>query len=366
MSLINDMLNDLEARRANELQRSGLQREVRPLPRQGKTHGPLWWVLALLVLVSLGGIGFYFWPQAAPKPALVASAPLPPATPAAPPAEAVQPPVVDAVLIDDIPDLRAATTLAAPPLEASTSSTSLVQTTTTAIITTTTLKVTTTTQPARPVAAAVPAPQPTAVRLPADAAAIDKRAVFASPRERLEAETRNAVQQAAAGKVSEASAQLREILREEPALTLARQALLRLLLEQRKGDEMMAVLADGLDLQPAQTGWAISLARLWVERGDYANAQRVLARSAGHARNQPEYLGFFAHVHYKQGDHRQAAELYQAAARQAPGEGRWWLGLGVALEAEGRGGDAREAYRQALASGSLNADLAALAEQKLR
>lgn len=366
MSLINDMLNDLEARRANELQRSGLQREVRPLPRQGKLAGPPWWVFAILALAVAGGLAFYFWPQPASQAVAVTSAPPPPVMPApATPLEAVQPPLVDVVLLDDVPDLRAATTLATVPAEPLASSTTLMQaTTTTAISTTTTLKVTTTTQPPR--AAVAAASPPVSARPLAEAAAIDKRAVFASPRERLEAETRNAVQQAAAGKVSEASEQLREILRQEPSLTPARQALLRLLLEQRKGEEMMVTLAEGLDLQPNQTGWAISLARLWVERGDYANAQRVLARSAAHAGNQPEYLGFFAHVHYKQGNHRQAAELYQAAARQAPGEGRWWLGLGVALEADGRGSDAREAYRQALASGSLNADLAALAEQKLR
>ncbi|HRE16109.1 MAG TPA: tetratricopeptide repeat protein [Rhodocyclaceae bacterium] len=363
MSLINDMLNDLEARRATEHKRGGLQNEVRPLPRVDRSsRRGLWWLLGLLLVagVALGGYG---WWSTNSSPVSRHAVPVPAVALPSPPAPEIHAPVVvadAAALSGEMMGLRTSAVLSVLP-----SSTTNVVTTSTASSTTTTLAV-------RPAPLATPSPstptQPPAANKPvADSGgAIDKRSVYASPRERLESEVRNAVQAASNGRANEAVEQLRDILRQEPTLSLARQALLRILLEQRRTDDMMAVLAEGLDLQPNQTGWAISLARLSVERNDYTSALRILARSYPHAAANPDYLGFFAHVQYKQGHHREAADLYQAAAKQAPGEGRWWLGLGVALEADGRVGEAREAYRKALATGSLNADLGAMAEQKLR
>ena len=66
------------------------------------------------------------------------------------------------------------------------------------------------------------------------------------------------------------------------------------------------------------------------------------------------------------GRYKEAAEHYQQALRLSPGEGRWWLGLGLALEAEGRANEAREAFQRARQSGTLSSELTALVEQKLR
>lgn len=387
MSLINDMLTDLESRRANDLKRHGLKDEVRPLPRLDRSDGGRGWLVLAAVVVVLAIAAYYWWSA---RPASQPQAPLPAPAPAPVAATEIHTPVLAAPMLTAAGelDLRSATALAVVPPEAGSAPPALVPTTSTSLpvaTTTTVASTSTTTQAARPqpaVSAAVlasspaasastsSAPAPASAKLPpkvaAESSGIDKRTVFASPRERLETEVRNAVQLANAGRSAEAAEQLRDILRQEPGLSAARQALLRILLELRRGDEMMAVLTEGLDTQPSQTGWAVSLARLWVERGDYTAAQRILARSYPHATANPEYLGFFAHVQYKQNNHREAAVLYQAAARQAPDEGRWWLGLGVALEADGRASEAREAYRRALATGSLNADLSALAEQKLR
>jgi MSHA biogenesis protein MshN len=44
----------------------------------------------------------------------------------------------------------------------------------------------------------------------------------------------------------------------------------------------------------------------------------------------------------------------------------WWLGLGMSLQATNRPAAAQEAYRQARATGTLQPDLAALAEQRLK
>ena len=61
-----------------------------------------------------------------------------------------------------------------------------------------------------------------------------------------------------------------------------------------------------------------------------------------------------------------AEQHYQQATRLAPGDGRWWLGLGLAFDAEGRSSEAREAFLQARQCGNLGAELMAMVEQKLR
>ena len=66
------------------------------------------------------------------------------------------------------------------------------------------------------------------------------------------------------------------------------------------------------------------------------------------------------------GRHKEAIERYLAAARLAPDDGRWWLGLGLSLESDGRTGEAREAFEHARKGGNLSTELLALVEQKLK
>ena len=169
-------------------------------------------------------------------------------------------------------------------------------------------------------------------------------------------------------RLAEATDVLLDVLRQDGGHSASRQLLARLLIDQRRFDEAYAILAEGLALQPAQTGWAMMLARLQVERGDLQAAARTLEGSQQHAAaaGGADYLGFAAHVQLRLGHAKTAADLYQAAARAAPAEGRWWLGFGLALEADQRAAEAREMFLRARASGTLNADLSALVDQKLR
>ena len=128
----------------------------------------------------------------------------------------------------------------------------------------------------------------------------------------------------------------------------------------------MRVLQDGLQARPAQIGWAMSLARLQVERGDPTGAWSTLEHSLPAAAASADYQGFSAHVLQRLGRNKEAAEHYRQAALLAPADGRWWLGLGLAHDAEGRSTEAREAFLRARQTGNLGPDLQALIEQKLK
>jgi MSHA biogenesis protein MshN len=197
-------------------------------------------------------------------------------------------------------------------------------------------------------------------------AKIDKSPVLATPRDRADAEFRKAENAVAAGRSSEATEFLRAALKIDSGHVQARQTLLRQLLDQRKLEEAMAVLVEGLELQPAQTGWAMSLARLQLEQGDLAAADRTLAHSQAYAEANADYAGFQGHLKSRLNAHRQAAAHYLRATRLSPREGRWWLGLGLALEADGKNAESKDALRRALATTSLSPELAAVADQHLR
>ena len=187
-----------------------------------------------------------------------------------------------------------------------------------------------------------------------------------SPRARAENEYRKAIDAVNQGRAAEAVDGLTRALHEDALHTGARQLLLKLLLETRRVDEALQVLHEGLQGQPAQLGWAMTLARLQVDRGDLAGAWQTLEFSLPAAGHSADYQGFAAHVLERLGRHREAIVQYQAATRLAPGDGRWWFGLGLAMESEGRVSESREAFLRARQCGNLGSALSALVEQKLR
>ncbi|MRD72683.1 tetratricopeptide repeat protein [Rhodocyclus tenuis] len=197
-------------------------------------------------------------------------------------------------------------------------------------------------------------------------AAIDKSPVPASPSERAEATYRRALGSLNAGRTGDAAEELRNALAIDATHTASRQLLLRLLLEARRFDEAADLLDEGLQLAPANVQWAMSLARLKVERGDLPAAWRALQRSLPAASGNADFQGFAGHVLLRMGRAHEAVERYAQATRLAPAEGRWWLGLGLALDADGHAAEARDAWQRARASGTLTPDLLTLIEQKLR
>ena len=213
----------------------------------------------------------------------------------------------------------------------------------------------------RPMASAASEPAAS----PARRGAIERSELSSRP-DTAEALYRKAMTAIDHGQRDEAKDLLHEALRADALHVAARQQLVKSLLESRRVDEAMEVLRDGLRVRPAQSAWAMSLARLQVDRGDLAGAAQTLQEGLPAAFNNPDYLGFAGHLQQRLGNGKEAATLYQGATRMAPGDGRWWLGLGLAMESEGRNDQAVAAFQRARQCANLSRELNALVEQKLR
>ncbi len=396
MSLINQMLRDLDARQASERERAGLPPHLRTLPPV-RTVKPNAW---LLLLAGLAGGALIAWlmlgPLASPPPVTVPAAPaaqVAPAVPATAPPPSDTPPVVVASTPAEVPAAPAVVVPAPPPApakavvpaQAPPSSASAVPVAKPPVPAPAPVKES---APPRPVAAPAPAPAAPVVATPkppvasapkapapaavasqsalAGEAHIEKQPKGGQSRELAEAEYRKGMQAAAVGDSAAAVPALRRALENDPRHAKARQALLSVLAANRHWDEVKQVAQSGLALDPARSGWASILARLQHEQGDTEGAVKTLETHAAHAASDADFQGLFAILLHKRQRYAEAAQRYQAALAMRPGEGRWWYGLGLALEGAGRGDEAKAAFGKARDAGNLPADMLGLIEQKLR
>lgn len=178
----------------------------------------------------------------------------------------------------------------------------------------------------------------------------------------------NAYRQALAsldeGKVTTAYAALEQALKLNPRHDAARQSLVSLLIEDGRNDDAMRQLEQGLTADAGQPSLAMLLARMQIERGisGVPTLQRTLPAAAGNA----DYHAFLAGALQREQRHREAIDQYAAALRITPDHGVWLMGMGISLQAEKRPRDAMEAFSRARASGMLTPALDTFVERKLQ
>ncbi|MGJ7918703.1 tetratricopeptide repeat protein [Massilia sp. LXY-6] len=185
-----------------------------------------------------------------------------------------------------------------------------------------------------------------------------------SASQRAEGEYRRALASLQDGRVTETVAALEQVLRLDPGHDAARQTLVGLLIEAKRGDEAIRHLQAGLALNVRQPALAMLLARMQIERG--GSGIETLTRTLPYAGSNADYHAFLAGALQRDQRYREASEQYHAALRAMPGNGVWWMGLGMSLQAEKRNAEAQEAFQRARASGTLSAELQAFVERRLQ
>ena len=374
MSVINQMLLDLERRRASGEERDRIPDHVRALPGGASLERdrtlPLIFAAAIGLCAVLAG-AYWWWHNGIPgvaKPPLIASSEQENAeriarrmsldlAKAPPPAEAA--PVTDAAAPTGIS--TQAIIVSEPPAWASPRGEQLA----TRNVSPEEATAVPAKPPVPPAAVASPAVKPAVAAAPTPAA-IDKRVREQTPRQRAEAEYSRGAVALQQGRMSDARAGFEAALQIDPAYHAARQALAGVLIDARQPTDAMLVLQEGLQLAPAQFGFAMMAARLHVERGELDAAVQTLARGAEYAGNNADYAGFYAGLLQRQKKHAEAIDMFDRALRLRPNSGIWLLGMGMSLEATGRSAEAQEAFRRAKASGNLTPELQNYADQRAR
>lgn len=350
MSLINQVLNDLERRGARP---AVGQAEVRAVP--AATASPLSSSLLWgLMLAGLGLLltGLALWlarvPATVPvEQAAVASAvPLVASAPAVPVPEIVSEVVatVEAAPasklsfeLSEIPQ-KAPRSAALPPVSSKPSAR------------------------APSAASAMPAPAASAVLEPPRAAPLKQ----ISAAQKADAEYRKALAAQRQGQTAQALAGFAAALELSPVHQPARLAQAALLAENRRFADAERTLQEGLQRAPSDLALTMALARVQVEQGDTVRALGTLQAGLPAAEGKADYHAFYAALLQRLERHPEAIAHYQIAVQLAPNNGVWWMGYGISLQALARVAEARDAYQKALATHTLNPQLTAFIEQKLK
>lgn len=187
-----------------------------------------------------------------------------------------------------------------------------------------------------------------------------------SPQQHAESEFGKANLAVQEGRTNDALAGYESALLADPTFKPARRAWVALLLNLRRNDEAERVLQRGIKRDPRDTQFAMMLARLQVERGDVSLALTTLQKASPSTEGQGDYYAFVAALMQRQSRHEEAVAQYRIALKLVPNNGLWLMGMGISLQALQRNDEARAAYQQALATNSLSAQLQAFVQQKLK
>ena len=152
----------------------------------------------------------------------------------------------------------------------------------------------------------------------------------------------------AANRHGQAESMLRDLLEHNPANDEARELLASQLIRRDRHRRAITVLEAGLDSGADPARFARRLGRLFVDHGNPARARELLERHAPDINDDPDFHQLLAATYRQVGDHASAEATYRQLTQTTPQRSAAWIGLGASLESLDRPQDAHDAYRQAL------------------
>lgn len=378
MSVINQMLRDLEARQAA----SGQANIYRPQPNGDRRP---WWLAGIALSLLLAGtvawqLGYLSRPvpatpaepvaspsaqeHTAPaqpvSAAVMASPPAVPApepepepplaaTPPAPPAETGEPAMAAASLPAPLPE-EEPLFVDADPLP-------------------------TADAPLDPALAAEPEALQAADAYPEDdgyaalepepASSLTIEPVQLSPEQQAALDKRQARQAMASGDLAKAREALDRVVRASPQDHDSREQLAGLLYGEGRLTEARQLLEQGMALAPHYANFRLLLARLAQAVGDKLGALAYLQGLTPPVAANLDYYATRAALAQELGRLTEAVLSYQQLTQAQPANGRWWMGLGISLDKQGQPAQASDAYRQALTRGQLGEAARQFVQQRL-
>lgn len=165
-----------------------------------------------------------------------------------------------------------------------------------------------------------------------------------------------------AGKIEAAMSKYRFALERQPGMRSARTQLAKLMQDSGQPDAAFSLLKAGYEQKP-DDGLAIAAGRLLADQGRREEALNWLARGQDGLR--PADHALMGALQSQTLRYEAAVKSYQHALASDPNQGGWLLGLGLAQEALGRVEDAHATYRNALEHGEFKPDVVKFLRLKL-
>jgi MSHA biogenesis protein MshN len=165
-------------------------------------------------------------------------------------------------------------------------------------------------------------------------------------RDRQEVQT--ALQQWASGQQLTALQTLDVFAYENPQAHYSRETLIKLLIQMGETDRAMQAAEIGLAIHPGAASYRKLKARLLLSANTPLEAVSLLSTASPAVNEDTEYHDLLASAYLASRQYEGSAGSYQALLQQDSNEARWWYGLAASLDALGRSAEATSAYEQAL------------------
>ena len=167
-------------------------------------------------------------------------------------------------------------------------------------------------------------------------------------------------------KTHEAKAELARTLVFDPAHNAARELLVALFLQGGQTSEAESLVDTGLALYPNYSPFAQLKARILSTRSDMTAAVQMLKSVVPGPRHHFDHSATLAAMYQKQGDHEQAVSMYLALIETHPETPSLWSGLAISLDAQGEYQAALKSYKQALGDRQLAPELRRYALERVQ
>lgn len=190
------------------------------------------------------------------------------------------------------------------------------------------------------------------------------RALSFQDRERQQVQL--ALQQWASGQQLTALQTLDSFAYEYPDAHSARETLAKLLIQQGETERAMQAVEFGLALAPNHNAYRKVKARLLVADARAQEAVILLSDFAPAVTADAEYHDLLASSYLGSQQYGFAEQTYRSLLQLNASEGRWWYGLAAALDFQGLSQDAAAAYERALQQANLSAGLRQTSQQRLQ
>ncbi len=389
MSLVNDMLRDLDRRRSRPQGVSRISAAI-PLELEEKKGQP--WLLVAMVLagVILGMLaGLYLFQQnneqsfplaAVQEPAQVPAVAVPAEMPAAaeqervlassaPPAPSESSPATAGLSSETAESVLAVNPVVPEAVKVPEESLSQADYAAAPV----SLPETDPYRAAAPVAMVQENTPPdtsvTSIRQPAAAASQNSTPVRISrelsPTEQDLRTSREAVQLIERGQLQAAFNTLYLFVARNPEAHQSRETLATLLLAQQEFRQAEMVVEEGLSLVPNHPAFKKIKARLLSMSGQVSEATSLLREGPPRVVDDYEYHELLAALLQHDGQHERAISTYQELLRFDSRQARWWAGLAISLEASGSIGEAISGYQAALQLPGLDTDLRQYSQSRI-
>ncbi|CAG21587.1 tetratricopeptide repeat protein [Photobacterium profundum] len=165
------------------------------------------------------------------------------------------------------------------------------------------------------------------------------------------------------GDSKKAIVHLESAIKYQPDWIKVRQKLAALYYGKADTRKAVTVLQQGLSREGEQPELRLTLAKLLVNESQPQAALNVLARIP--KEENAAYMAMRGALSQQLKNNAMALNSYQQLVKSEPYDGRWWMGLGIALERDSNGEKAKEAYQQALLMGRVSAKSQQFIQQRL-